>query len=237
MAHVKVVVIELKSFEVSREGQWLILTERGREFVKSMRMELATARWFSKALEDGRTTRRKGFHASHREGDRGFTVQRCTNIQGAFMAMEERRGGGRQNCILVPDDRDERGWWKLAELLREVARIGVQALLVTIALPKPPQLYKEAFHQPRSLNLNHQLDRRATSGAVSGVVYAGYQEHEEDGRRGVGLKKEMALRVLTDMQKQMGELQDNINYLKQCVEDQRLGQMGAGFTKRPWAAC
>lgn len=75
MALVKAVVIELKTFEVAREGRWLILTERGWKFVRNMRMELATARWFSKALEDGR---RKGFYASHREGDRDSL---CRGVQ------------------------------------------------------------------------------------------------------------------------------------------------------------
>lgn len=74
MAPLKSVVIELKMFEVSREGRWLILIERGWNFMKCMKLELATAWWFSKALEDGVKDRSKGFYAGHREGDRGFTV-------------------------------------------------------------------------------------------------------------------------------------------------------------------
>lgn len=69
MAPLKIVVIELKSFEVSREGHWLILTERGWKFMKSIRFELATAWWFCRALEDGMKDRRKGFYIGHREGD------------------------------------------------------------------------------------------------------------------------------------------------------------------------
>ncbi|KAF5482309.1 hypothetical protein F2P56_002891 [Juglans regia] len=223
MSHVKVVVIEQKSFEVVREGRWLFLTEKGRKFVISMRMELATARWFSKALEDGRNARRKGFYASHREGDRGFMVQRCANFQGEFMVMEEYQGGGRRRCILVPDEKDGRGWWKLAELLREASGSGGQAPPAAMKTLKPAS-YKEALQQWRPGNQSHQLDRRAVSGVVSGAVSVG----EEDGRRVVGLQKEMVVRVLSDMQNQLGELQEKICFLKKCVEEQEC-QLGAAL--------
>ncbi|XP_041008893.1 uncharacterized protein LOC121253063 [Juglans microcarpa x Juglans regia] len=222
MVYGKTISIELKSFEISREGRWLILTERGWKFVKSMKMELATARWFCRVLEDGVHARRKGFYASYREGDRGFTVQRGSNVQGAFMALEEHRGGGRCNCIFVPDDKDGRGWRKLAEGLREAASFGGHAPPTTAGASflKPPQWYKEVLQTPRSVNISHQLDRRVASGDDSSIVLVGTQGCEEVGRRFVGFQKETIMRVLFDMQMQLGELQGNIIWLKRCVEDQ-----------------
>lgn len=128
-----------------------------------------------------------------------------------------------RNYIFVPDDRDGRGWWKLAEVLREVVRLGGPApSMTTVAsLPLPSQSYKEALQHPRSLDLSHQLDSRATSGADSGAISARTQGREEGGRRLVGLQKEMALWVMADMQKQLGELQFNLSWMKRCIEEDR----------------
>lgn len=187
--------------------------------MRRVKMELATARWFSKTLEDGVNVRRKGFYVSHREGDMGFTVQRCTNIQGAFMALEEHRQGECRNSILVPVDRDGRGWRKLAEVVRDVAQSVGQAPPAMTLISKSSQSYKEALQHPRSLVPSCHMDKRAASGTIS----TGNQRREEDGRRGVGLQKERVLRVMTDMEKQMGELHANLNRLKWCIEDQGWG--------------
>lgn len=102
MVSLKNVGIELKTFEVSREVGWVLLIERGWKLMKCMKLELATARCFSKALKDGVNDKRKGFHVGHREKDRGYTVQRCNNIQGAFMALEEYHGGWTPLLYICP---------------------------------------------------------------------------------------------------------------------------------------
>lgn len=99
------VIIELKAFEVVRDRRWVHVTERGWKFVKNLRLEFAIARWFTKALEDCLKVGRREFYTSHREVDRGFIAQRCSNSQGVFMALVEYKQGGRRNCIFIPKDR------------------------------------------------------------------------------------------------------------------------------------
>lgn len=71
MGFANAVSIELKIFEVVRDGRWVHITERGWKFVKRLRLELAATRWFIKALEDCLKLGRREFYTAHREGD-GF---------------------------------------------------------------------------------------------------------------------------------------------------------------------
>lgn len=96
--------IELKLFKVARDGRWVHITERGWKFVKRLRLELATTRWFIKTLEDCLKMGRKEFYTAHREGDRSFITQRCSNSQGVFMALVVYKQGGHRNCIFIPKD-------------------------------------------------------------------------------------------------------------------------------------
>lgn len=40
------------------------------------------------------------------------------------MALVEYGGSGRQNFIFIPEERDSKGWRKLADALREPGRVG-----------------------------------------------------------------------------------------------------------------
>lgn len=77
-----VVAIERKIFEVARDGRWVTITERGWKLVRSLHLELATARWFTKALEDCVKVGRKEFYLAYRDGDRGLIAQRCELLRG-----------------------------------------------------------------------------------------------------------------------------------------------------------
>lgn len=86
-------------------------------------------------------------------------------------------GDGRRYCIFVPADRDGRGWWKLAEVLREAASSSGQApsTMKIGHWSLSSQSYKEVLQKLRSLDLSRQSDRsanRATSSA-GGVGAAG----------------------------------------------------------------
>lgn len=52
MGFSKLVVIESKVFEVTRDGRFLCITERNWRVVKGMSLGVATVLWFIKALED-----------------------------------------------------------------------------------------------------------------------------------------------------------------------------------------
>lgn len=66
----------------------------------------------------------KEFYMAHREGDRGFIAQRCSNSWGGYMALVEYEGGGRRNFIFILKERDDKGWRKMVDALREAGREG-----------------------------------------------------------------------------------------------------------------
>lgn len=76
--------------------------------------------WFAKRLEECLKGEIKDFYATSRESDRGFIVQRCSNAHGCYMALVEYGGGGRRNFIFILEERDDKGWRKLVDALREV---------------------------------------------------------------------------------------------------------------------
>ncbi|KAF5479430.1 hypothetical protein F2P56_000250, partial [Juglans regia] len=96
-----VVFSEFKSFVVERDGPGVLITERGWKFVKKLHLGSAATSWFIKALNDCLKLRRREFYTAHREGDRGFIAQRCSNPQGTFMALLEYKQGGRRNSELL----------------------------------------------------------------------------------------------------------------------------------------
>lgn len=132
------------------------------------------------------------------------------------MVLEEYRGGGRRNCFFVPTNRDGRGWCKLVEVLREAARSGVQApsALMVGHYSLPSRSYKEALQ--RSSDLSHQQDRVARRAAsfAGGAGFASLQGCEVGGSGSAGLKKENILQVMSEMQKQLEDLQFNLNSIK-----------------------
>lgn len=129
MGFSKGIAIEHKLFEVVRNRRHVTLFEKGWKVATKMRLGLVIARWFSKALEDNLKIGRKEYYFGHREGDRGYIAQRCSNFGGIFMALVEYGGGGRRSCIFIPEDTDGMGWdgmgWrKLVEELKEAGREG-----------------------------------------------------------------------------------------------------------------
>lgn len=52
MAYSNIVGFESKVFEISRDGRYVFIIERGWKVVKELSLGTASARWFSKVLED-----------------------------------------------------------------------------------------------------------------------------------------------------------------------------------------
>ncbi|KAG6700305.1 hypothetical protein I3842_08G105600 [Carya illinoinensis] len=239
MGFSKTLVIEQKSFEVSREGRWVVVTEKGWKLVKTMRLELTTARWFSKALDDCVKERKTEFYAGHRVGDRGFIAQRCSNLQGVFMALVEYYGGGRRNCIFIPEDFEGLGWRKMVETLKEMEQDGgltraTPAATLSEHPQWPSRSYKEALQQKNGKVLSLQqagLDDRVAGGRQLGrkTISEDLQGRDGGEKETVGLNKETYLRVMTDMQIQLEDLQLKLKCLKKLVEDgSDGGDLGVG---------
>lgn len=222
-------------FEVSRDGRYVLVIERGWKVVKEISLGTAIARWFSKVLEACMKSGSKEYHSAHREGVKGYIAQRCSNSRGCYMALVEYGGGGRQSFIFIPEYRDNRGWWKLAEVLRDVGREDEIARPsqpgTTVAQHQNhPRSYREALQQPRRERVRGRASsdllvcprgaigmQKSGSAAIS--VYA--QSMEEGGRDVVGLIEEKEQRVLYEMKSQLGEMQDKINWLIRCIEEKK----------------
>ncbi|KAG2672218.1 hypothetical protein I3760_13G030000 [Carya illinoinensis] len=203
-----------------------------------MRLEFATARWFSLALENCLTGGKKDFYTAHRDGDRGYIAQRGSNNQGAFMALVEYSRGGRRNCIFIPEERDGKGWRKLIELLKEGGRenrfTGIAPPATTV--DAPTRSYRDALQQSRVFVQDQKTDRLgATYDRLKGPVVCsvGAQNRVGDGRGVVGLNKEDLLRALSEVQKQVEDLQLNILSLKRGVEEVEWGGLNLGVRKGP----
>lgn len=129
------------------------------------------------------------------------------------MALVEYKQHGHRNYIFIPEDRDGRGWRKLVEALREPGRdgrgVGLEPPATTATTHQHlAQLYMEALQILRILDyargrgsLGASCDVRSGS-----VVTVRDQSSGEGGRSHVGLKKEMVLRALAEMQSQIEEL-------------------------------
>lgn len=143
MGYSKIVGIESKVFEISRDGRYACIIERGWKVVKELSLGTASARWFSKVLEDCMKFGSKEFYSAHRDGARGYIAQQCSNAQGCYMALVEYNGGRCRSFIFIPKDSDGRGWWKLVEVLREAGREDDSS-------SHPGTTVPQQHHQPRS---------------------------------------------------------------------------------------
>ncbi|KAG6667250.1 hypothetical protein CIPAW_01G088500 [Carya illinoinensis] len=135
------------------------------------------------------------------------------------MALVEYRRGGRQNCIFILEDKDGRGWRKLAEVLREAGRegclVGLAPPATTVA--SSAQSYVESLQQQRVPDCFREL---AKLGAVSNIlvrlrgsaiISIGAQSLEGGGRGAVDLNKDMVLWALSDLQRHRNDVQLNIS--------------------------
>ncbi|XP_041000186.1 uncharacterized protein LOC121246196 isoform X2 [Juglans microcarpa x Juglans regia] len=115
-------------------------------------MGLETIRWVANSLEACLKNGSNGFYSARREGDRGFTAQRCSNSRGSYMALAAYGGGGRRSYILIPQDEAGIGWRKMMVVLKDMGRGGVQGRNPPqeMAVALPQRSYKEALEVPRA---------------------------------------------------------------------------------------
>lgn len=231
MLSMKRVVIESKLFEVRRDGQYVLLCEKGWKVVKNMRVGLETARWFHRALEGCLKAAGKGYYSAHRNGDRGYIAQRCSTSRGAYLALVEYGGGGRRSFIFIPEDRNGVGWRNLMVALQEVGGGDGSGL------KKRSEFSQQSNGEHRSSYREALLGRKEGSrdvkrAEVTELLVGGQSSEGED--RVVGPYKEIIF-VLSVMERQMGELTDKVQWLKRCVLGQEFVGLGlndsGGFTE------
>lgn len=84
------------------------------------------------------------------------------------------------------------------------------------------------------MHCNNQGSLSKTVGAISkkmkgvATISVGALNRKGRGRGPAGLNKDFVLRVLSDVQRQMEDLQLNIVWLKRCVEEEENGGLGLG---------
>lgn len=103
-------VIESKDFYLSRDGNFLLIIEKGRKFMHEMWLGWATGTWFAHCLETYRKNgNQEDYFAKTREGIYSFIAQHRSNSKGSFVVLEEYGGDGKCGSIIIPEEKGGEG--------------------------------------------------------------------------------------------------------------------------------
>jgi hypothetical protein len=87
----------------------------------------------------------EGFYRKIRVSQSVFLCQRSYNAHGAYLAIEEFSGGGRQGVILLPEGRKKWGWCGFGEVLRSLPKPFITMKQVPPAVAPPSSDQRGVF--------------------------------------------------------------------------------------------
>ncbi|KAG6684306.1 hypothetical protein I3842_12G056500 [Carya illinoinensis] len=205
-------VIDSKLFSVVREGGLIRITERGRRFKQELLFGLGTAQWLGGALEGCVTDKRDEFFSSRREGYRSFIMQRSSNSRGRFVKVAVYGDGGRNCCIIIPEEEGSNGWSKLREVLRESLQI------VKNSHGKPGEALKRGGEKVISYReaLLKEGTHAGSNGAGGGTVHRAHRDQSRETECGRDVRKFLTL--VRDMQEQLRMVQEEVSLVRKLVE-------------------
>lgn len=103
----------------------MCIVELGRKVTKEIVLSYSTVKWLVHTLQDcSHAEVTKDFIRTSKSGNNAFIAQMSSNVHGRYLtSVGYRRGGGHKDFIIISEERDSRGWRKLAMEQRGIFNI------------------------------------------------------------------------------------------------------------------
>ncbi|KAF5471359.1 hypothetical protein F2P56_011801 [Juglans regia] len=224
------VVIEQKVFEFRKENErWWRITESGRRVVKYISVDHEALGWLGLMVKEcAESLGSSEFLRTRRKGNNVLMVRRGCNNNGSVIFISEFGHEKRRGLLVVPEGRKGEGWRNFGVTLKELSPPpSVPSVRNRVAKGGGAPSWRAAGALSYSEVL--QAQQRAASAVVPGENSTEIvQQRSGDGYVLLGSKEENILRVLGDMEKKVGMLLDEIDWLKRSVKGKEILSLGMG---------